>query len=47
MYYIDEDKKALDLGSIPAESTTEACSFSTGVINEASKKLFTAKITRN
>ena len=39
---LDEDKRALDLGSIPAESTTEACSFSTGVINEASKKLFTA-----
>ena len=39
---LDQDKKAMDLGSIPAQSTTEACSFSTGVVNEASKKLFTA-----
>ena len=26
---LDEDKKVMDLGSIPAQSTTEACSFST------------------
>ena len=35
---LDQDKKAMDLGSIPAQSTTEACLFSTGVVNEASKK---------
>ena len=45
--------KKFDLGSIPAQSTTEACSFSTGVrvVNEASKQPFTeirpVEITRN